>query len=248
MDQTLTGKVALVTGGTRGIGAAIARELSDQGADVAISYASSTQKAAALVHEIEAKGRRSAAFKADAADTGQVKKLIADVVSTFGRLDILVNNAGLFHYGLVTTDAHEDDLDDLYAVNTDAVLTGIREAGRVMGEGGRIISMSSGLSTRTGAVGLADYSASKAAIDGFTRGAARDLGKRGITVNVIGTGPVNTEMNPEDGPISDWLKGESAVGRYARVDEISAAVAFLASPRASYITGSVMMVDGGIAA
>ena len=204
MTKTLSGKVALVTGGSRGIGAAIARELSDQGADVAISYASSADKAAA--------------------------------------------NAGVFHYGLVTTDDHEEALDDVYAVNSDAVLTGIREAGRVMGEGGRIISISSGVSTRTGAPGLADYAASKAAVDGFTRGAARDLGPKGITVNVIGTGPVNTDMNPEDGPISDWLKNESALGRYARVEEISAAVAFLASPRASYITGSVMAVDGGYAA
>ena len=248
MTKNLEGKIALVTGGSRGIGAAIARELSDQGAHVAISYASSADKAAAIVKEIEAKGLKSIAFKADSADTAQVKKLIADVVSTFGRLDILVNNAGLFHYGLVTDGDHEEDLDDLYAVNTDAVLTGIREAGRVMGEGGRIISISTGLSTRIGAAGLADYAASKAAVDGFTRGAARDLGPKGITVNVIGTGPVNTEMNPEDGPISDWLKSETSLGRYARVEEISAAVAFLASPRASYITGSVMAVDGGIGA
>ncbi|WP_010187822.1 SDR family NAD(P)-dependent oxidoreductase [Sphingomonas sp. PAMC 26605] len=248
MTKTLDGKIALVTGGSRGIGAAIARELSDQGAHVAISYASSADKADAIVKEIEAKGLKSVAFKADSADTAQVKKLIADVVAKFGRLDILVNNAGLFHYGLVTDSTHEDDLDDLYAVNTDAVMTGIREAGRVMGEGGRIISISTGLSTRTGAVGLADYAASKAAIDGFTRGAAHDLGGKGITVNVIGTGPVNTEMNPEDGPISDWLKGQTPLGRYARVEEISAAVAFLASPRASYITGSVMAVDGGIGA
>ena len=248
MSKILSGKVALVTGGSRGIGAAIARELSDQGADVAISYASSAEKAAALAQEIEAKGLRSVAFKADAASTADVRKLIADVVSSFGRLDILVNNAGLFHYGLVTDASHEDNLDDLYAVNTDAVLTGIREAGRVMGDGGRIISISSGLSTRTGAPGLADYAASKAAIDGYTRGAARDLGPKGITVNVIGTGPVNTDMNPEDGPISDWLKNETALKRYARVDEISAVVGFLASPRASYITGSVLAVDGGCSA
>ncbi len=248
MDKTLSGKIALVTGGSRGIGAGIARELSDQGADVAISYGSSADKAAAVVKEIEAKGQRAVAFKANQADTAQVKKLIADVVATFGRLDILVNNAGVFHYGSVATDEHEESLDDVYAINSDAVLTGIREAGRVMGEGGRIISISSGVSTRTGTPGLADYAASKAAVDGFTRGAARDLGPKGITVNVIGTGPVNTDMNPEDGPISEWMKSESALGRYARVEEISAAVAFLASPRASYITGSVMAVDGGYAA
>jgi 3-oxoacyl-[acyl-carrier protein] reductase len=248
MSNVLSNKVALVTGGSRGIGAAIARELSDQGADVAISYVSSADKANAIVAEIEAKGLRAVAFKADQADTAQVKKLIADVVAKFGRLDILVNNAGLFHYGSALTTDHEDSLSDLYAVNTDAVLTGIREAGRVMGEGGRIISVSTGVVSRTGAPGLADYAASKAAVDAYSRGASRDFGPKGITVNVIGTGPVNTEMNPEDGPISDWLKSESALGRYARVEEISAAVAFLASPRASYITGSVLSVDGGYAA
>ena len=245
--MTLSDRVALVTGASQGIGRACALKLSQSGATLALA-ARNQDKLRELVSEIEAAGGKAAAFPLDVGDEEQIKSTFKAVLTQFGKIDILVNNAGVFHYGLVTTDDHEEALDDVYAVNSDAVLTGIREAGRVMGEGGRIISISSGVSTRTGAPGLADYAASKAAVDGFTRGAARDLGPKGITVNVIGTGPVNTDMIPEDGPISDWLKNESALGRYARVEEISAAVAFLASPRASYITGSVMAVDGGYAA
>uniref|UniRef100_B0T962 D-xylose 1-dehydrogenase n=1 Tax=Caulobacter sp. (strain K31) TaxID=366602 RepID=B0T962_CAUSK len=248
MTKVLSGKTALVTGGSRGIGAAIARELAEQGADVAISYVASADRAHAVVADLKSKGVRAEAFQADSADGEQVKTLIADVAAQFGKLDILVNNAGVFHYGAVNTTDHVADLDRVYAVNTHAVMTAIRAAGQIMNEGGRIISMSSGVATRTGAPGLADYGASKAAIDGFTRGAARDLGPKGITVNVIGAGPVNTEMNPEDGPISDWLKSESALGRYARVEEIASVVAFIASPAASYITGSIIPVDGGYAA
>jgi 3-oxoacyl-[acyl-carrier protein] reductase len=193
----LTGKVALVTGGSRGIGAASARALADEGANVAISYVASPDKAEAVVTELKAKGVEARAFKADQASTADVERLVQDVARYFGRLDILVNNAG------VVTNANVDDanadtaaLTRQDAVNVHGVITAIRSASKLMGDGGRIVTIGSGIATRATFPGMADYAATKAAIVGYSKGAARDLGPRGITVNVLQPGSIDTDMNP----------------------------------------------------
>jgi len=247
MGKVLSGKVALVTGGSRGIGAATARALAEAGADVAISYAASADKAQAVVAEIEGKGVKATAFKADQGDVAQVNKLVADVVARFGRLDILVNNAGLFEV-LPLGGKEFASVDRMIAVNVDGVVAAIRAAAPVLAEGGRIITMSSGIAFRVGAPGVADYALSKAAIEGYTKGAARDLAGKKITVNALGIGPVATDMNPDVGDFADYLRSLTALGRYGTADEIANVVVFLASPAASYITGAVIPVDGGASA
>jgi 3-oxoacyl-[acyl-carrier protein] reductase len=251
MTQTLTGKVALVTGGSRGIGAATARALAEQGADVAISYTStaSATKAEALVRELGDKNVRAIAFRADQADPVQAKELIDHVVEHFGHLDILVNNAGILAFGNVNDPVRDEaNFDRLMAINLAGVATSVRAAARVMGKGGRIISVGSWFAVRVGIPGIADYSATKAAIAGYTRGWARDFGPRGITVNNVQPGAIDTDMNPAEGDGAASFLPTIALGRYGRPEEIAAAIVFLASPAASYITGTSFTVDGGMLA
>ena len=246
MSKELNGKVALVTGGSRGIGAAIAKALADDGADVAISYAASADKADAVVKELRKKGVRAEAFRADQANTKEVEGLVETVVKQFGRLDILVNNAGVFASGPVHDRANNlAELERLFAINVGGVATAVRTAAPLMPDGGRIISIGSVAGDTSPWPGIADYSATKGAVAAYTRGWARDLGPRGITVNNVQPGPIDTDMAPQEGEVADGLKARTVFGRYGKPEEVAAAVAFLASPAAAYITGTTLNVDGG---
>jgi 3-oxoacyl-[acyl-carrier protein] reductase len=247
VSNNLTGKVALVTGGSRGIGAAIAKRLAAEGADVAITYTSAQQKADEIARAIEAEGRRALALRADSADAGAVKNAVAQTVKTFGRLDVLVNNAGIAIVAPVDQFSL-DDFDRIVAVNVRAVFVAVQEASRHMGEGGRIITIGSVNADRMPFEGGSVYAMTKAAVAGLTRGLARDLGPRGITVNNVQPGPVETDMNPAEGPFAESLKGLMALKRYAGADEIAAMVAYLAGPEAGFVTGASLTIDGGFAA
>ncbi|MFE9425017.1 SDR family NAD(P)-dependent oxidoreductase [Kitasatospora sp. NPDC006697] len=245
--RVLAGKVALVTGGSRGIGAATARALAEAGADVAISYVASAGKAEQVAAELTRDHQvRAAAYRADQADAAQVAELVAAVAQDFGRFDILVNNAGVFAGGRV--DDPETDtaaLQQQVAVNLGGVTAAIRAASAVLGEDGRIITVGSNLASRPTRPGMADYAATKAAIVAYSKAAALDLAHRGITVNVVQSGSVATDMNPEDGPTADAQRALSALGRYGRPEEVAAGIAFLAGPSASFITGTTLNIDGG---
>lgn len=246
MSSPLTGKVAVVTGGSRGIGAAIVLRLARDGADVAFSYANSATRAQEVVEQVEALGRRAIAVQADQAQAAQVQAFIARAHETFGRIDVLVNSAGVFVTGPIG-DPNTDyaALDHQLEVNIKGVVTAVRAAAPLLTDGGRIVSIGTTGADHIPFPGAADYVASKAAIAGYTRGWARDLGSRGITVNIVQPGAIDTDMNPQDGPFAEMLKGLAALGRYGRPEDIAAAVAFLAGPDANYVTGATLNVDGG---
>jgi 3-oxoacyl-[acyl-carrier protein] reductase len=243
----LSGKVALVTGGSKGIGAAIAKRLAADGTAVALTYASSPQKADEVVRAIESADGRALAIRADSTDASAVKGTVAETVKTFGRLDILVNNAGIAVLAPIDEFSLED-FDRLVAVNIKGVFVATQEAVRHMGEGGRIIMIGSVNSDLVPFPGGSVYALTKAAVAGFTRGLARDLGPRGITVNNIQPGPVDTDMNPADGPFAEGLKKTLSIPRYAQADEIAGMVSYLASAEAGFITGASLKIDGGFAA
>lgn len=246
-SRHLTDSVALILGGSRGIGAAIAQRLARDGAAVALTYVSSPDKASEVVQAIEAQGGRAIAIKADSADAEAVRGAVRRTVEHFGRLDILVNNAGVLAVAPIE-DFSLEDFDRTVAVNVRSVFVASQEAARHMGAGGRIITIGSTNAERMPFAGGSVYAMSKSAIVGLTRGLARDLGPRGITVNNVQPGPVDTDMNPENSEFAASLMGLMAIGRYGRAEEVAAFVAYLAGPEAAYVTGASLTIDGGFSA
>ena len=245
-NSSLAGKTALVTGGSRGIGAAIVRRLASEGVAVAFTYAASSAAANELVADIAANGGTAVAIRADSAEPAEVQAAVAQAVQRFGRLDILANNAGIIGSGTVDTFPLAD-FDRILAVNVRAVFVAVQAALPHMGEGGRIVITGSVVADRTGVAGAAAYSMSKAAVAGLTRGMARDLGPRGITVNVVQPGPTETDI-VSDESVREWLRPMMALGRMGSSDEVASLVAYLARPEASFITGAALTVDGGFLA
>ena len=243
---TLTGKIALVTGGSRGIGAAIVRRLSAEGATVVFTYASSADRARQLEAEIEAAGQRAVSVQADSADPQALRAVVARVVAAHGRVDILVNSAGVLVYKDLDATTL-DEYDHVMAVNVRAHFVAIKEALPHMGQGGRIVNIGSMVADRAGGPGLTLYVASKAAVAGLTRGLARDLGPRGITVNNVQPGPTETEIVGDES-VRAWLRTQMPVGRMGQDSEIASLVAYLAGPEAAFINGAMLTIDGGFVA
>jgi 3-oxoacyl-[acyl-carrier protein] reductase len=245
MNKQLSGKTALVTGGSRGIGAAIAKRLAADGANVAITYTKDVSAASAVVNAIEQGGGKAVAIQADAANVEAVKAAVEKTVATFGQLDVLVNNAGTA-IPKTFEETTLEEMDRVIDINVRGTMATTQAALKHMKSGGRIISIGSAVGDRVQTPGLVAYSATKGAVKIFTQGLSREVGGRGITVNNIQPGPIDTDLNPASG---DWAvpqKAATALDRYGNVDEIAAAVAFIAGPESSYMTGSNITVDGGM--
>jgi 3-oxoacyl-[acyl-carrier protein] reductase len=241
----LNDKVALITGGSRGIGAAIAKRLAHDGASVAITYAKDASAASAVVKEIERNGGKAVSIQADAADAKAVKAAVDKTVATFGRLDVLVNNAGTA-IPKTFEETTLEEMDRVIDINIRGVFATTQAALKHMKTGGRIIMIGSAVGERAASPLLVPYTATKGAVKMFTQALSRELGGRGITVNNVQPGPIDTDLNPASG---DWAvpqKAATALDRYGKVDEIAAMVAFVAGPESSYITGANLTVDGGM--
>ncbi len=241
------GKVVLVTGGSRGIGAAVVRRFAREGADVAFTYATSDQAAHLLTAELEVHGGRLLSIKADSRDPGAVREAVHQVASELGRLNILINSAGVFYAGPVEN-ASLQEIDDTLAIHTRAVFVASQAALAHMGAGGRIISIGSCFARRVPYGGVTLYAMSKSALIGFTKGLSREVGERGITVNIVDPGSTDTDMNPADGPTVETELELMAVKRYAKPEEIAAAVGYLAGAESQFITGASLAIDGGFTA
>ncbi|MFC9001549.1 SDR family NAD(P)-dependent oxidoreductase [Streptomyces microflavus] len=240
-------RAALVTGGSRGIGAATALRLAEAGADVAITYVQDEEGARAVVAKIEGTGRRGVALRCDAADADTAAGAVHGAADAFGRLDVLVNNAGIGVLGPIAA-LSDAEVERVLAVNVRAVFLACRAAADRLADGGRIISVGTALSRYTGGPGSTLYTMSKSALAGLTRPLARELGPRGITVNLIQPGPVDTDLNPAGGPFAEGQRAATALGRFGTADEVASLVAYLASADAAFITGTEVVVDGGHAA
>ncbi|GHG59872.1 SDR family oxidoreductase [Streptomyces griseocarneus] len=243
----MDGKVALVTGGSRGMGAAIALRLAAAGADVAITYVSDRAAAEAVVRKIEGEGRRGLAIHADAGDATAPADAVRRAAEAFGRLDVLVNNAGVGVLGPLEQIAPAD-VDRVLAVNVRGGYLATQAAAPLMTYGGRIITIGSCMTQRVPGPGGTLYAMSKAALTGLTKALARELGERGITANIVHPGPVDTDMNPADGPYAAGQSAMTALGRFGTPEEVASMVAYLASDEARYVTGAEIAVDGGHAA
>jgi 3-oxoacyl-[acyl-carrier protein] reductase len=246
MTALLTGRRVLVTGGSRGIGAEIVRRLAADGAAVAFTYGSSAAEAEKLAAEVAESGGTAVAIQADSGDPEQVARSVDDTVAELGGLDILVNNAGVAYVDNAESFPLEQ-FDRLVAVNVRAVFVAIQRALPHLGDGGRIINIGSINADRVPAPGLSVYAMTKGAVASLTRGLARELGPRGITVNNIQPGPIATDMNPEEGEFADWARPMTSLGRYGQTSDIASAVSYLAGPEASFVTGTNWNIDGGFA-
>lgn len=243
----MNGKAVLVTGGSRGIGAAIALAMAGAGADVAITYTANEVAAEEVVRSIEAFGRRGFAVRADAGDIGEAADAIEWAARSLGRLDVLVNNAGVGVLGPLD-ELTPADVDRVLAINVRGAFLASQAAARHMGRGGRIITIGTCMTQRVPGPGGTLYAMSKSALNGLTKALARELGGRGITANIVHPGPVDTDMNPADGPHAASQAAMTALGRFGRPEEVAATVTFLAGDGAAYVTGSEFSVDGGHAA